>query len=103
MPKIIAILVILFLSLSASPGYCFTSINTHVEGGKNRAASSGVRGQDVVNILLDKIEGGFVYSTDGRRFEMTPRTKIMTNRGGSKVRSAELHFIQGKLVNVYIK
>ena len=34
---------------------------------------------EVVNIVVDKIEGGAIYSKDGQKFEITSTTKVINN------------------------
>lgn len=104
MPRIIAAFMTLLLTLSALPGYCVTVVGNHVAGGAPQSTTSGVHNQEVVNIILDKIESGVVYSQDGRTFQMTSTTEVINNtQGNSKLRIAELIFMQGVLMSVYIK
>ncbi len=59
----------------------------------------------VKNIVLHKIEGGYIYSRDGQAFQINPTTKIIDNsdKNSSKMRIAELFFQRGILVAVSIK
>lgn len=104
MLRIIAAFMTLLLTLSALPGYCVTAVGNHAVGGATQSTTSGVHNQKVVNIILDKIESGVVYSQDGRTFHMTSTTEVINNtQGNSKLRIAELIFMQGMLVSVHIK
>ena len=58
----------------------------------------------VVNIVVDKIEEGAVYSKDGQKFEITSDTKVIDNSHPvTKMRTAELAFENGDLVTVTLK
>ncbi len=58
----------------------------------------------VVNIVVDKIEGGAVYSKDGQKFEITSTTRVINNTHPvTKMRTAELAFENGNLVTVTLK
>lgn len=60
--------------------------------------------RNVVNIFVDKIEGGAIYSTDGRKFEITGSTKVIDNsHPATKMPAAELSFENGDLVSVVLK
>ena len=66
--------------------------------------SSPSVGREVVNILVDRIEGGTIYSKDGQQFEITSSTKVINNSHNViNLRSAELTFANGILVGVSIK
>ena len=59
---------------------------------------------EVVNVVLDKIEGRTVFAKDGRQFEMTGSTQIIQNvNPASSMRIAELVFEGGALITVTIK
>ncbi len=58
----------------------------------------------VVNIVVDKIEGGSIYSKDGRKFSITGAAKVIDNRNLKiRKRTAELMFENGSLVTVELK
>ncbi len=60
--------------------------------------------QEVVNIVIDKIENGYIYAKDGRKFQLNSSTKIISNKGSSRnVRTAELTLQNGYLVTAIIK
>lgn len=104
MGKIAAVFVFIILILSALSGHCIEGVGKRMLTGLSQSTTSGAYNQQVLNIILDKIEGGFVYSQDGRRFQMTSTAKVIDNaQGKSKIRIAELIFIQGMLVSVHIK
>ncbi len=59
--------------------------------------------QEVVNIVVDKIEEGAIYSKEGRKFEI-PFAKVIDNSHSvTKMRTAELIFENGTLVTVVLK
>jgi len=67
---------------------------------------SGAANADIANITVDRIEGGVIYSKDGRKFEISGSTRIIDNsRSNSAAVSkiAELHFQNGNLVQVILK
>ncbi|MGA2401620.1 MAG: hypothetical protein ABSG91_07915 [Syntrophobacteraceae bacterium] len=58
----------------------------------------------VINIIVDRIESGSIYSKDGRKFEIGGSTKVINNRTPSiRIRTAELVFENGILVTVNLK
>ena len=57
----------------------------------------------VENIILQKIDQGMVYSADGRTFPLSSGTRIIRNIQDSKMRVAELMFINGVLISVLIR
>ncbi len=60
--------------------------------------------RNVINIVVDRIEGTLIYSKDWRTFEVPSRTKIIDNRHRvTKMRIAELVFENGALVEVTLK
>ena len=60
--------------------------------------------REVVNIVVDKIEEGAVYSKDGQKFEITSATRVINNSHPvTKMRTAELVFENGSLVTVTLK
>jgi uncharacterized protein YabE (DUF348 family) len=60
--------------------------------------------RDVINIVVDRIEGASIYSKDGRTFQVPSSTKVINNgHPGKKMRIAELIFENGNLVAVSIK
>jgi hypothetical protein len=60
--------------------------------------------RDVVNIVVDRIEGALIYSKDGGTFEVPNSAKVIDNSHPvTKMRIAELVFENGSLVAVNIK
>lgn len=60
--------------------------------------------RDVVNIVVDRIEGALIYSRDGKTFEVPSWTKVINNSHRvTKMRTAELVFQNGSLVAVTLK
>ncbi len=58
----------------------------------------------VVNVVVDRIEEGAVYSRDGQKFQITSDTKVIDNSNPvTKMRTAELAFENGDLVTVTLK
>lgn len=101
-------LIVLF---SAFSSFAMTSIHTqevrNQEQGKQVPVrfkgESGTAGSRLMNIVLAKIDDEFVYAQDGRKFQRSPRTKVIRNFGGSKLKIAELSFHGDTLVRVVIK
>jgi hypothetical protein len=68
------------------------------------AVSSPSKARTVVNIVVDRVEGGVIYSNDGRKFEITGFTKVIDNSHRvTKMRIAELAFENDGLVTVILK
>ena len=66
--------------------------------------TSYVPQREVINIVVDKIEDGVIYSKDGRTFQITSATKVVNNAGkATALRTAELVFQNSSLVTVIIK
>jgi guanyl-specific ribonuclease Sa len=71
---------------------------------KTPSQSSPSVHREVVNIVVDKIEGGAMYAKDGKKFEITSATRIVDNNHHStRMRTAELSFENGDLVTVILK
>jgi hypothetical protein len=72
-------------------------------GAPNAAAAQPMQ-RDVINIVVDRIEGSLIYSKDGRVFEVPGSTKVINNsHPQAKVTIAELTFANDSLVAVSIK
>jgi hypothetical protein len=70
----------------------------------SNAATQKALQRNVVNIVVDKIEGGTIYSKGGGKFRISGSTKVIDNRHSvTKMRIAELVFEDGTLVAVSIK
>ncbi len=81
-----------------------TTADTSVQG--TAAKQNTVRSdrREVVNIVIDKMENGYIYAKDGRKFQLNSSTKIISNKGRSnRVRTAELTFQGGYLITAIIK
>ena len=60
--------------------------------------------RNVVNIVVDRIDGPFIHSRDGKSFEIPNSIKVINNSHSvTKTRTAELVFENGSLVGVSIK
>jgi hypothetical protein len=60
--------------------------------------------RDVVNIVVEKIEGNLIYSKDGQTFEVPSSTKVIDNSHRvTRMRIAELVFENDSLVAVTLK
>ena len=71
---------------------------------KTSSQSSPSVHREVVNIVVDKIEGGAMYAKDGKKFEITSATRIVdNNHHRTRMRTAELSFENGDLVTVILK
>ena len=58
---------------------------------------------NVVNIVVDRIEGSTIYSKDGKRFEINDSTTVIDSSRDAKKRTAELVFRNGTLAIVTFK
>ena len=80
------------------------SLFNHLPGGPNIAApattsspSSPSVQREVVNIVVDKIEGASIYSKDVEKFEIPSSAKVIDNsHRETKMRTAELVFENGR-------
>jgi len=58
----------------------------------------------VINAFLDRIENGFVYTKDGRKFSIPAGAKIIDNsKPNSKLKSVELIFKGNWLISITIR
>jgi len=102
---------VLIVFLSATLSFAMTSIATEGKTDKDQGkldsslprVETGSANFRVINIILVKIDDQFVYAQDGRKFQLSPRTRIIRNLGSSKMRIAELAFHGDTLVRVVIK
>ncbi len=81
----------------AKPGQVVASPSTV----QNNTVNGGV-----LNILVDRIEGGAIYSRDGEKYEITGSTRVIDNSGshpGKRGRAAELFFSNGSLESLILK
>jgi hypothetical protein len=70
----------------------------------NIAAPAVQTQREVLNIVVDRIEGASIYSKDGRSFQVPSSTKVINNTHKvTKMRTAELTFENGALVAVILK
>jgi len=61
--------------------------------------------QQVVNVFVDRIEGGVIYSRDGQQYEIG-YAKVIDNTGShpkARTKAAELFFENGSVVGVVLK
>jgi hypothetical protein len=59
---------------------------------------------NVINIIIDKVENGTIYSKDGQAFAITDSTQIINNHiSESNMKIGELFFKNGKLITIVIK
>ena len=61
--------------------------------------------EEVLNIVIDRFDNQYIYSKDGRQFQINNQTVIIDNSRTteSKIRTAELFFRQNVLVTIVIK
>ncbi|MGO9021322.1 MAG: hypothetical protein ACLQVJ_23535 [Syntrophobacteraceae bacterium] len=60
--------------------------------------------REVVNIVVDRVEGASIYSKDWRTFKIPSSAKVIDNSHRvTKMRTAELVFENGSLVAVTLK
>jgi hypothetical protein len=101
-----------FLALMLTHNYaqCVTSsrgeyiANPHDDTKSHHIRSSTHSDINVINIMIDKIENGTIYSKDGQAFVVTDSTQIINNyTSESNVKVGELFFKNGKLITIIIK
>lgn len=68
----------------------------------SRPSSPSVQ-TEVVNVFVDRIEDGAIYSKDGRKFEIGSTRIIDNSRPATKMKAAELFFENGSLTAVILK
>ncbi|MFZ0930300.1 MAG: hypothetical protein WAN11_16965 [Syntrophobacteraceae bacterium] len=87
------------------------AVQSSSRGGPNIAApattsspSSPSVQREVVNIVVDRVEGASIYSKDWRTFKIPSSAKVIDNSHRvTKMRTAELVFENGSLVAVTLK
>lgn len=78
--------------------------NAPATAAPGKTSSSPSVHRKVVNVVVDRIEEGAVYSRDGQKFQITSGTKVIDNSHSvTKMRTAELAFENGNLVRVTLK
>ncbi len=71
---------------------------------EQNASSRSSEERKVVNIVVDKIENGVIYSKDSQTFNIPSSAEVIDNSHSvTKMRTAELVFEDGRLVTVSIK
>lgn len=98
--------------------FCLSSTASAVQGeslgspasAKRDSTKAGAATQQsdrkVLNIVIDKIENGNIYTKEGKVYQMSSGTKTIDNSktvAGTKQRIAELVYDGGTLVSVTIK
>jgi hypothetical protein len=56
-----------------------------------------------MSIVVDRIEDGAIYSTDGQKFDIGSAKVVDNSRPGARAKVAELFFENGALVSVVLK
>lgn len=71
----------------------------------SRASWQNENGNGVLNILVDRIDGGVIYSRDGQQYEIgTAKVSDNSRRHPTaKTKTAELFFQNGSVVSVVLK
>jgi hypothetical protein len=105
-------IILAFISLTITPhySYCVTSTrgeyvaHSH-EDTKSAVIKSRIHSDiHVINIIIDKLENGYIFSKDGQAFIITDSTQIINNHNPeSKVQIGELFFKNDKLITIRIK
>ncbi len=73
------------------------------EPGKTQQATERSHDQEIVNVIIDRMENGYLYSKAGQAYEIG-RAKVINNSSStSKVKMAELTFRNGTLAVVVLK
>ena len=91
-------------SAKAAPSQAPSQAPSNATPVKTSAISSASVHRKVVNIVVDKIEDGAIYSRDGGKFEITSTTRVINNSHPvTKMRIAELALEDGTLVTVVLK
>jgi hypothetical protein len=100
----------LALMLTHNYGHCITSssgeyiANQHEDIKSHRIRSRAHTDISVINIVIDKLENGTIYSKDGQAFTITDSTQIINNHTSeSNVTIGELFFKNGKLITIIVK
>ena len=57
----------------------------------------------VINVVIDRIENGRIYTRDGRAIQISGVKTVDNSTPGSKMKMAELAYENSKLVSVIIK
>jgi hypothetical protein len=70
------------------------------------SAQNAAASREVINIVVDTIDGGTINAKDGRKFEIASSTKVIDNsrsHPGARTKTAELFFVNGSLEQVVLK
>lgn len=87
------------LLLTAPAAHCVTSEPEWVQG-TNATSRSGT---SVIHIVVEKVQDDYIYSRDGRKFQISHDTKVTSKKSAGRMRTAELIFQNDRLVSVNIK
>jgi hypothetical protein len=105
-------MIFFFVTLIIIPNYayCVTSSsggytgNPYDDTKSHRIKSHMHTDTSVINIIIDKIENGTIYSKDGQVFAITDSTQIINNHNSeSNAKIGELFFKNDKLMTIIIK
>lgn len=67
-------------------------------------SSASMEKQQVVNIVMDKMDNNYIYAKNGKKYPIGAGTKIIRNiTAVSDTRIAELVFVNGNLITITIK
>lgn len=115
-PVILGAVILYLMSLSyPSSAMAFTVADQPIQKGAHPQAATKLSSHagpniskpsvqaEVANIFVDKIDGGAIYAKDGRKFEITGVKVIDNSHRVTKMRTAELVFVDGRLVAVTLK
>ncbi len=111
MPRFITVgIVILHLLALFSPCSAMEAVSGRQAAPKGKSANersnflSHSAERKVVNIVVDRIKGGVIYSKDWQTFRVPGSAKIIDNsHSATKMRTAELFFENGRLETVILK
>jgi hypothetical protein len=108
--KLCFIIILFVLIIAPSFAYCVTSTKSiYTENSYNDTKPLHNKKHlstyiTVINIIIDKIENGFIYSKDGEVFTINESTQTINNHNSeSNLRVGELFFSNGKLIIISIK
>ncbi len=98
---ILAILILGITSFSARSAY--TAVIVGGAQGAQAAPPESPTQQEIVNIMISRIDSGIIYSKDGRQFDTSGAKVINDCQSRAGITSAELDFSNGELVQVILR
>ncbi len=90
----------------SGPVFAVMAENSHSappEPGQKQTTTVFHSDREVVNIVIDRIEDGYIYSKTGEAYQIGSAKVINNSSSQSKIKIAELTFQKGTLVVVVLK